>query len=186
MSEPRQTFKVNVPIHWDSQLRRAFAKEVVRVIRERTEQGIDKDGRKFKGYSDTYANSKDFKIAGKNKANVNLRLTSEMMNTLDVVSDTTGVVHIGYNPGTDENDKAAWAAASDNGVSRKFLGISDAEAKRLIEKFDTPGTQSLAEMLLDRKMASMTQKKTVKAAVKVIKEETDLLVEPDLFEDFRE
>ena len=98
MAESRQVIKLKVPDHWDQSRRESFGREAVRVIRDRTERGIDRNGKMFKHYSDLYANSRDFKTAGKSKSHVNLRLTGEMMATLGIVSHRRGEVNIGFNP----------------------------------------------------------------------------------------
>lgn len=135
MSEPRQTYKIKVPTNWSATQRRQFARVVIREIQARTDRGLDKNGNRFKGYSKSYINSLDFKIAGKSPSRVNLKLTGEMMNTMEVVSDAPGIVYVGYKAGTAENDKAAWARASDNGPSREFLGLPDSVLNKLIQDF---------------------------------------------------
>ena len=151
MSEPRQTFTIKIPSEWDAATRVSFGKSVIREIQRRTEKGIDKNGNAFKHYSDSYANSLDFAIAGKSKSHVNLRLTGEMMNTIEITSHASGVVNIGFKPGTDENDKAAWAAASDNGPSRQFLGLPNSVTQGLIDQHSTATEkEGMLSKLLDR------------------------------------
>jgi len=137
MSETQQVMHLSVPDDWTSFEREEFAQQVVDFIKARTDDGKDINNQSFAGYSDSYASSLDFRIAGKSKSNVNLRLSGEMMDTVDLISHTAGTIFLGFQSGTDANDKAAWAAASDNGPSRKFLGLDDASLNRLVSQFET-------------------------------------------------
>jgi hypothetical protein len=107
---------------------------VIDRIKERTDNGLDINNKPFAPYSKSYAGSKDFSIAGKTKGNVNLQLTGEMLRSLELLEHSTGSITIGYKVGTSENDKAAWAVASDNGPSRRFVGLPEKDLDLLIKQ----------------------------------------------------
>lgn len=134
MSEPAQRFTFKVPDEFDAFDREAIAEEVIEYIRQRTEEGRDINGAPFAPYSKSYINSLEFEIAGKSPYEVNLRLTGDMMESIKLITHSTGSVTIGFEPG-EENDKAAWAAASDNGPSRRFLGVMEDELEDIIDRY---------------------------------------------------
>jgi hypothetical protein len=125
----------------------ALGKEIVEFIRQRTESGIGvkETGRGFKNasfppYSKIYKQSLDYKIAGKS-GNVNLTLSGDMLIALDVLSHKKGSVVIGYEKGSEENDRAEGNILGSYGGSpnprraRNFLGISDADLATILEKY---------------------------------------------------
>lgn len=133
MAEPQVTFTFNVPEDFDETARQIVGRKAVDLIIERTNNGVDRYGNKFAPYSESYINSLDFKNAGKSADEVNLQLTGEMLlGGLQVISQGPGFVTLGFEPGTPENDKAAWNQASDNGPSRSFVGLMDKELELII------------------------------------------------------
>lgn len=136
MSEAQRVALIRVPNDWNAFEREQFAKQAINKILERTDQGLDINGNKFASYSDSYASSLDFKNAGKSKGEVNLRLTNEMMDSLGLISHGPGEIYLGYRQGTAANDKAAWNEASDNGPSRKFLGIAERDLNQMVSAFE--------------------------------------------------
>lgn len=180
MAEPLQVTRIPVPNDWSPSDKRAFGKQVVQFIKERTDRGVDVNGNKFAGYSESYVNSLDFKNAGKSKGEVNLRLTNEMMDTLDVVSVSSDEVWVGFEQGTAPNDKAAWAAAGDNGPSRKFLGIKDADLAAMIDRFEV-------EMGIDsRRGGDLSQYEAAARDVRITSRVLDRALSSLLFEDLED
>lgn len=138
MAESQQTFTFRVPLSLDQQARIDIGERVVDFIRERTDKGLDKNNIPFKGYSDSYVNSLDFKIAGKSRGDVNLQLTGDMLTDLQVLrTGTTGFITIGFEEGTDENDKAAWQRNNTRSSfpKRDFLGITQKDLDKIINKY---------------------------------------------------
>lgn len=139
----------------------AIADAVIEFIRERTESGKDKNGKKFPAYSKEYVKSLDFKIAGKSKGNVNLTLSGDMLAALKLLSVKEDKIIIGYEAGSDENDRAegnilgSYGGDPKQSKARDFLGINpkvytdivaqnigvkkDAKLMRFIEKHITEG-----------------------------------------------
>lgn len=124
--------------------REAILTDVVQFIRDRTAKGLDKDGKPFKKYTQGYIQSLDFKNAGKSKGRVNLKLSGDMMAALDVISHGPGSGLIGFAAGTPENDRAegnilgSYGRDPDPSKARDFLGISDKDLQRIIQKKKIP------------------------------------------------
>jgi len=132
MAEPQKKKRINIPIDLDETDRLKVGRLVIDRILERTSKNISSDGNRFPNYSDAYAKSLEFKIAGKSKNDPNLRLTGDMLDSLKIIETGKGFVTIGYDEGTPENDKATWAERTDNGPARKFLGVQDTELEQII------------------------------------------------------
>lgn len=130
--EPQKKKRIIIPKDFDSASRKLLAKNVIDFIKERTDKSVDVDGKKFHPYSKSYVESDNFQIAGKSKGDVNLRLTNEMMESIELLEDGPGYITIGFEEGTDANNKAVWNERSDNGPSRKFVGINDKDLEKVI------------------------------------------------------
>jgi hypothetical protein len=113
---------------------------IIERIVNRTTKGIDKDGEKFPGYSKSYKESLDFKVAGKSAGKVDLQLSGDMLAALDVLNKTSRSVTIGFEPGSEENAKADGNIRGTYGKptpdpkkARDFLGISETELSNIIK-----------------------------------------------------
>lgn len=134
MSEPQQKVKLSIPESFNETDRVQLGELVIDHILERTSQGLDKNNKGFTAYAKSYSGSKDFRLAGKSKSTVNLQLTGDMLQSMTLLDHGTGYITVGYESGTDANDKADWAAASDNGPSREFVGIKESNLNLLVEQ----------------------------------------------------
>lgn len=124
MAESQQKVTINISRELNAQQRIRFSELAIEKIQTRTRSGLDIEGVRFQQYSASYKDSIDFDIAGKT-GTVNLEQTGDMLDSIELLGHGTGFVVLGYEAGTLANDKAAWAAASDNGASRRFLGLSE-------------------------------------------------------------
>ena len=134
MAESQQTFTFSVPLDLNQIDREEIGEMVVEFITNRTRNGKDKDNRNFPKYSESYKSSKDFAIAGKSST-VNLTQTGDMLTDLEVLTTAiTGFITIGYEAGTDENDRAAWQRNNLRPTTpkRDFLGISQKDLDKII------------------------------------------------------
>lgn len=129
-----QAFIVSVPAHFDATTRKEVGEEIIAHIMQRTSKGLDKNGSPFRGYKDSYKNSKEFAEAGKTKGRVNLKFTGEMIVSMDILRHGPGFIVIGFKPGP-ANDKAYFAKQPRNSF-RDFLGIQQKELRRIINRFD--------------------------------------------------
>jgi hypothetical protein len=112
---------------------------IIERIVNRTDQGKDKDGRRFPGYSKSYKESLDFKVAGKTNK-VDLQLSGDMLAALSVLDKTSRSVTIGFENGSEENAKAdgnirgTYGNPSPNPKkARDFLGITIKELTDIIK-----------------------------------------------------
>lgn len=138
MAESRQQFTVRVPIQFSQSIRIDIADDIVEFILRRTERGLDKNNKKFKTYSESYSESLDFKIAGKSKGHVDLQLSGDMLTELQVLNTSaSGFITIGFEAGSEENDKAAWQRNNlrPSFPKRDFLGITDSDLSKIISPY---------------------------------------------------
>jgi len=132
MAEPQLKKRIQIPKDLSASERKSVALDVINFIKQRTDKGIDANGRKFAPYSNSYVKSTDFEIAGKSKSEVNLRLSDEMMESIELLDSGNGYIVIGFESGTPANDKAVWAQRDDNGPKRAFLDIAENDLERII------------------------------------------------------
>jgi hypothetical protein len=120
--------------------REAIAVEIIDKIRDRTKDGKDKRGNAFAPYSKEYKNSQNFSIAGKD-SKVNLTLSGDMLDSMEIISNSAGKVVIGYGPDNNEQGKAEGNILGTYGQDHKvapkrdFLGISARELKEITDKY---------------------------------------------------
>lgn len=127
----QRIFNIQVPIDMDGSTRLILAQEVIDKIKDNVSQGIDASGKVFSGvkkkntYAASYVSSPQFSAAGKRQSPINLRLSGDMMDTLDVIDHGPGYIDIGYEDGSAENEKAGWAIDGNRYTpARNFLGLS--------------------------------------------------------------
>lgn len=143
-----QRTRIKVRKDLDKLQRQAVGLEIIEHIKKRTAKGLDKSGNPWKGkagtYSKSYANSLDFKIAGKSKGKVNLELSSEMMNSIKVLSHEKGSILIGYDKGDKQlnakvegNRKGTYGQSKPiRGKQRDFLGIEKYKLTEIQNQYD--------------------------------------------------
>lgn len=144
--ESQQTFTFSVDINFNRDQREAIAEDVIDFIRSRTDRGLDKNNRPFRRYSKSYSESLDFKIAGKSRNNVDLQLTGDMIGDLQIINvETAGFITIGYERGSDENDRAAWQRNNTRPThpKRDFLGITDKDLKNILRRYNPVNEREL-------------------------------------------
>ncbi len=150
MAEPQLKRRLTIPRDFDSEERQLVARMVIDFIQDRTDKGRDVNNNPFPGYSDDYIDSRDFQIAGKTKR-VNLQQTGDTIASIELLSHGVGFITIGFDSGSFENDKAVWLQRSDNGVSRKFLGLTNDDLDVFIKRVERQrrsGDDSRARRLL--------------------------------------
>ena len=118
--------KIKIPEHLKPSQREMLGEEIVDFIINRSAAGKDKNGNKFPNYTKSYADKK-----GVDTDQVDLVLTGDMMDELEVLSHKKGELTIGYQKGADVNDKAEGNILGTYGQdkpnkkkARDFLGIS--------------------------------------------------------------
>lgn len=122
-------------------LKQAFAQKIIDRIVSRTlnSEGviITSDGKVRAGrdlskeeYSDEYVESDEFKAFGKQEGNVNMKLTGDMLGTVDVLEVGENDIKIGWND-PEENAKAFNHNTGDTVPKRQFFGISRSELEEI-------------------------------------------------------
>lgn len=120
--------------------RQGVGQAIIDRIRERTSGNIDRKGNRFKNYSKLYAQSLEFRAAGKAKNDPNLRLTGDMLGLMDVIDTSRNSITIGW-PDADEAAKAhghITGAKDGPKVKRDFFGLPDSDYKNLTSDFSLP------------------------------------------------
>lgn len=139
MATKWQRVSFDIPEDFNPAMRQALGLAIAERIRVRTQdRNIDKRGKRFKGYSQAYKESLDFKIAGKSPGKVDLTLSGDMMAALDVLSHSPGKIRVGYERGSEENAKAdgnirgTYGKPRQVGPQRDFLGLPKGDLNDLI------------------------------------------------------
>jgi len=143
MSATWQRVKIKIPKAYGPAERAAIGSEIVNRIVERSrKENVDKNGNPFPKYTTGYTNSLDFKIAGKRKGKVNLTLSGDMLDALQMLSQKPGEITVGFKNGTPENAKADGnikgtygQATPIRGKKRDFLGLKRDELQNILQRF---------------------------------------------------
>ena len=139
----QQKFTLKLDKRYSSEVRKAIGEEVIDFIINRTQEGLDKNNKEFTGqYSKSYMKSLDFKLGGKS-SKINLTLSGEMLNALEVLNDRSGAITIGIPKGdTFNNDKAEGNIKGTYGQKkpipgkqRDFMGIAKDDLKDILKKY---------------------------------------------------
>lgn len=123
-------------------LREAIGEAILNRIRERSQsgQGVSFSGNRARPvtlktpYSKEYADSLDFKAFGKSRSNVNMTLTGDMLNLMDIKRQNGNSITIGWNDST-ENAKAFNHSTGDTVPRRPFFGVSKTELSDIKKEF---------------------------------------------------
>lgn len=141
MATKWQKFRVRVPKELTPTQRVDVSREVIEFVQTRSENGFDKNNKKFVKYSKGYIDSLDFKVAGKSPGEVNLTLSGEMLSALELLSHRSGALLIGYDNGSDENARAdgnvrgTYGKSTENkNKARDFMGIDQNTIDKIVNK----------------------------------------------------
>ena len=137
-----QRVRIDIPKGLRPTERLAVASEIIDFIIDRTKSGKDKDNKPFPKYSKGYKDSKSYEIAGKS-GNVDITLSGETLNSLELISHTNGSILIGYDKGDSElNGKVEGnrigsygQKEGDSKKARDFLGITEGDKKKITNKY---------------------------------------------------
>lgn len=123
------------------QQREDLADLIIEHIFDRTNRGLNKNGKAFPGYSKEYLESLDFKVSGKSKNKVNLQLSGDMLAAIKLLNNKKkDAVVIGFAANSEENDRAEGNILGTYGQDRPipgkkrdFLGIEPKKLKELLD-----------------------------------------------------
>ena len=85
---------VDVDLSDEDTLKREISQAIIDKVVDRTESGRDSSGASMGKYSESYKNSLDFKAFGKSDP-VDLKLTSDMLTSVDIVKESGNKVTLG-------------------------------------------------------------------------------------------
>lgn len=106
-----------------------------RIVARTQEQRIGVNGKPLKSpYSKEYADSLEFKAAGKSKGNVNMTLTGDMLRSIDVIGETANTITIGIDD-PDEAPKAYNHQTGDTVPKRAFFGLTNKDVNEVASQF---------------------------------------------------
>lgn len=124
-------------------LREALGEAILRKIRLRAQSGkgvqftADGRGREITlkaPYSKEYADSLEFKAAGKSRGKVNMTLTGDMLGLMDITRQTGNEIEIGWTE-SEENAKAYNHSIGDTVPRRPFFGVSKSDLQEIKKEF---------------------------------------------------
>lgn len=129
-----QKTRINIDDDLGPAERQEVAEDIIEFIRDRTQRGIGLDG-KFPGYTKQYAKKKG-------QTNVDLTLSSEMLESIELLSHKKGSLLIGFKNNTTANAKAegnqtgSYGRSPNSSKARPFLGLSLEDLDRIMESFE--------------------------------------------------
>ena len=140
---------IKLPSDYSDDELSAISQDIVNFIRARSEKGIDKNGERFKPYTipkgkkeSPYENSLDFRLAGKTKGKVDLKLSGDMLAMLRVIDTKNNKVTIGYETSDAEAGRAEGNQIGSYGQpkansskARPFIGITNDQLKAILAKY---------------------------------------------------
>lgn len=116
-------------------VRQQLVLDIVDKIVARTEKGKDINGSSFVPYSKAYKKSLDFNAFNKT-SKVNLRLTGDMLNSIDAIQTSPTEIEIGF---IDEDSKlkaSGHIKGSGKLPIRDFFGLTDKEIRELKREYE--------------------------------------------------
>lgn len=136
LDEVSQKFDLNEivgqDISGDEQLVMAIGQKIIDYMEERVDDGLGYGRAKLKSpYSDAYSDSLNFKAAGKSKTDVNMKLSGDMMASIDILDVNGSKITIGIDD-PDQAPKAFNHQTGDTVPRRPFFGVTKAELKEYV------------------------------------------------------
>lgn len=130
--------KIKLPQSIKPKDRVKIADVLISHIVSRSLAGYDKNDKKFVKYTKGYADTKGVK-----RTDVDLTLSGEMLDSLELVSHKSGEIVIGYKDPSDElagkvegNRIGSYGGEPDKNKARDFLGIDPSDLDVLISSYD--------------------------------------------------
>ena len=115
-----------------SDIRKALQSQVGR-IKERTESGVDFEGREFAAYSEKYRKRKERRLGSAHP--VNLRWSGSMLNGMRASTTGDRIGRIGFKGASDAEKAFAHASGSGNNLPvRDFLSTTQEELDLIAEE----------------------------------------------------
>lgn len=128
-----------------TELRQAVGQAIIDRIRERTDDNLDRSGKRFPNYSKEYAESIEFAAYGKSKSDPNLKQTGDMLGLMDIIEEKKNKIVIGWSD-DDEAGKAHGHVTGNVGKVRDFLGLPEKDLEEIAEEFRPILRESVADI----------------------------------------
>lgn len=161
MSKPWVKTEILLPKDYDDEDAQTVAEEILNFIVERTKKGYGSDGEKFPGYSPSYKASDVFKLGGKS-SKVDLTLSGEMLDSLEILQAKRGKIVIGFAKGSDMNGRADGNCRGSYGTSkddpskaRNFMELSGKELSKIIRSLDILPKETQNKIARDAKAGAI-------------------------------
>lgn len=126
MAEPSQSKVIQIPMRFSGRQRKQIGEAVIAFIKRRTQSGIDVNGNLFAAYSPAYEKS----------GTVDLTVTEQMLNSLELLSHGPGFIRIGFG-NSSANNKAGYLqnprGQKSGTPARRFVGISPGDLNRILD-----------------------------------------------------
>ena len=133
------------------QFKRDFGIRAIDKIVDRSKSGIDKNGKRFPGYSQSYISSLEFQIYGKSPGTVNLTLTGEMLASMEIRTTGRGLsIEMADQDNADKAHGIITGQQGKWGKRRDFLGLPQSdenEIMRRVMEINYSPSQSLLNLL---------------------------------------
>ena len=153
--------EILLPADYDAEDAQTVAEEILNFIVERTKKGYGSDGEKFPGYSPSYKASDAFKLGGKSST-VNLTLSGEMLDSLEVLEAKSGKIVFGFTEDSDMNGRAEGNCLGTYGTSkpdpskaRDFMKLSGKELAKIIRSLDILPRETQNKIARDAKAGAI-------------------------------
>lgn len=115
-------------------IKEAIAQGLIDAMKDRIGEGLDVNMNPMRKYSSEYKESPEFIAAGKDDT-VNMKLTGDMLGSIDIIKQSGNKVTIGFSD-REQELKAYRHIVGDSVPVRNFFGISGHEIDKVKKEFD--------------------------------------------------
>lgn len=150
-----ESFTVFINPNYNSTERLEIGATIINYIINRTKNGYGIGNVSFRNrlgqnsYTNTYQNHRDYQIAGKTSNPINLTLTGDMLDSIEILDNTlAGRIVIGINDGPNA-DKAKYMREK----GYNFLGLSETEKNKILSKFSKVTQQEIISSQITESVA---------------------------------
>jgi hypothetical protein len=116
-------------------IRDKIVNSLIEKMKDRISEGLDRFGEPMAPYSEVYKSSFNY-IAARKDGTVNMRLTGDMLGSLDVLSEDGGKVKIGFVGGEQQEKAYAHFMGTNKLPVRQFFGVTQREVDAVKSEFD--------------------------------------------------
>ncbi len=129
---------LGVDLSSDETLAAEIGQDIVQFIQDRAADNKGIGGKALKSpYSKAYSKTTEFELAGKSPGDVNMRLTGDMLESIEVLGFDNNVLTVGIEGG--EAPKAHGHMTGKNGevpaMKREFFGLTEKEFQEIVAPY---------------------------------------------------